>query len=205
MQFSFMIGILTYMSIYDEIQSRAGEGRLILLPQMMPAPRVRSVWLAAEIIEQARNPPDQSARNASAAVQAILESFVAGDVFVVRHPPSNNSRNVDAALALLNPAHKEAWEFRIRRPNPVIRVFGRFAAKDIFIATSWSYRASLDIPNTRNGKKLSEREKNFIVEKKWRDLGLERCKADWVNLFPSYQPLRGRAVHDYVSNARLAP
>jgi hypothetical protein len=43
-------------------------------------------------------------------------------------------------LFLLYRADEAVWEIRSVRPNPSIRVLGRFAAKDIFVATNFALR-----------------------------------------------------------------
>lgn len=186
------------MSIYDEIQHRETEGRLSRLRAVLPASEVRKIYINHDVSKLARGPwPDNNAAKRAARVRAILESFIIGDQLVVRLPPS---KNVHTVLALLEPADEEAWEFRIGDPKPGVRIFGRFAAKDVFIATSWGYREELDVPKN---KKLSDRERAYAIEKKWRDFGIERCKNDWNNLFPTYAPITGTKLHDYLSNATL--
>jgi hypothetical protein len=95
----------------------------------------------------------------------------------VRLPPS---KKVTAYLALLQDAKDEVWEFRCRDPNPQIRIFGRFAEKDLFIAFI-----------KRNRPELSNDEYQPVMEE---------CKRHWRTLFPSYNPHHGSSADDYVSN-----
>jgi hypothetical protein len=76
------------------------------------------------------------------------------------------------------------WEIKSPKPRPVLRVFGRFAEKDVLIATNLGDRATLGGWGSRE----------------WRD-AIETCKAEWRRLFPSWEPLCKGSIHDYVSNA----
>lgn len=176
---------LTLMSILVDIQYRVTEGRLTKLSPLMSNARIRSIYLSSDVKSFFEGPwsSNKEAIRAGRA-RAILEDFVTGAEIVGRLPPS---KSVHTVIALLEPASEEVWEFRIGDPKPGVRIFGRFADKDIFIGTSWSYRES------------------FNTEKDWRDFGFERCKTDWRNLFPAYSPHSGTSIHDYISNSRLPP
>ena len=47
-------------------------------------------------------------------------------------------------LALLDHGFITVWEFRVRDPNPQVRIFGCFAQKDTFIALTYGNRDTLD-------------------------------------------------------------
>ena len=49
----------------------------------------------------------------------------------------------DDLIKQLSPAKFEHWELRSRRPRPSMRVFGRFAARDVFVATHVKLRTEL--------------------------------------------------------------
>ena len=84
------------------------------------------------------------------------------------------------ALAMLEPADDQIWAF----PIGTLRLFGRFAAKDVFVVTNWGLRQLLDDD-----------------EKKWRFV-IQTCKTEWTKLFHPYKPLSGTHLHEYLSNAR---
>lgn len=171
------------MSIRAEIQYRVQEKRLTRLGLTMGGTIARLLYLTEPVLALANGPwPDAKGAKRAGKVLALLESYVAGNEIVGRMHPS---KNVHTVIALLEPAIEEVWEFRIGDPHPGVRVFGRFAEKDIFIATCWGYREQFD------------------SDRAWRDYGIERCKNDWKNLFPAYDPFRGVEIHDYLSKARL--
>lgn len=107
-------------------------------------------------------------------LRADLDSFVEGRLIVV-------GRN--GYMKLLDPRREEVWEIRSRSPKPSLRLFGRFAARDVFVALTWSARAPLA------GKGSLP----------WRD-AIRACKAEWRKLFPTYQPLSGSDIHDYIAD-----
>lgn len=115
-------------------------------------------------------------------LRALLEGFLQGDLFSARVPPAKNKR---AMIALLEPHTDDVWEFRARRPYNV-RLFGRFAARDLFIATNWSWRENL--PNAAG------------ITDRWREEILT-SKTAWNRLFPSYSPYNGTDINDYITNA----
>ena len=43
----------------------------------------------------------------------------------------------------LDKRREEVWEIRSPRPRPSLRVFGRFAERDVFVATNWAERKLL--------------------------------------------------------------
>ena len=85
-------------------------------------------------------------------------------------------------MKLLDPKEDEVWEIRSRDPKPSLRVFGRFVAKDVFLATHKAWREDL-------GAYGSEEWAREI----W------RCKAVWRQLFPTYPPHSGVNIYDYIS------
>lgn len=168
------------MSIRAEIISRVYEGRLVQFTQAIRRlPDQREIYLPPDIKETITNP---NVDRRFGRAQAMLEAFVRGDVFVVRLPPK---KNVTAMMALLDPMEDDVWEFRIREPKPGLRIFGRFAEKDIFIGTHCYVRDELP-------------------KDKWAHQ-IKLCRHEWKLLFPAYPALSGSNVHDFISNARLPP
>lgn len=129
----------------------------------------------------------QKARRAGAA-RALLEGFLRGDEIVGRWPPS---KNVNTLIALLEPPADNVWEFRIGHPRPGVRILGRFAERDVFVATNWLYRE--DFRDSKTGDDDLRR---------WRD-EIVRSKAIWAQLFPPYDAYWGTTLHDFISKARL--
>ena len=172
------------MSIEDEIRGRVAEGRLRRLVAVMHrSPDRRQTYMAPAVAQAVDGPWESTALEAMCGqARARLEGFMGGDLIVARMPPS---KNIKTLLALLDPAGKNIWEFRIDGKSGGIRIFGRFAAKDVFVATNWKPRRWLKDDKRR-----------------WRD-EIITCRTEWANLFPAYEPMRGTTIHDYISNATL--
>jgi hypothetical protein len=169
------------MSIRSEIKARLLEGRLKRFKAVLPTVwEVREIYLTAEVIEAVGGvgAVDYEERLFGLA-QARLEQFINGDEFVCRMPPSRKATKV-VGIAMLEPVADEVWEFRIDK----LRIFGRFAEKDVFVATNWGLRQLLDDDKD-----------------KWRFV-IQTSRAEWKKLFPAFDPHRGSSLHDYISNAR---
>jgi len=145
-------------------------------------PDRREIYLEPKIKEAI----DGSARNKTVArrfgrARALLETFVRGDIIVARWPPD---KDVGAMMALLCPDVKNVWEFRIGEPKPGLRIFGKFAEKDVFIGTHCYQREELP-----KGDQWPHE--------------IELCRHAWDGLFTAYPPLSGNSIYDFISNARL--
>jgi hypothetical protein len=86
-------------------------------------------------------------------------------------------------MARIDPPADDVIEIRSRDPRPGIRVFGRFADKDVYVALNWEYRENLGGPQDRE----------FDRER-------EICKAKWLQLFPSHQPISGNNIDEYFTD-----
>lgn len=178
------------MSIQAEIVSRIAEGRLRAPRQAMPsAPEKRRIFVVPSVIDMLDGPwtSSREGRRAGAA-RALLESFLRGDQIVGRMPPS---KDVHTVIALLAPPVENVWEFRVGTPRPGIRILGRFAEQDTFVATNWLNREGFRDPATQQDD-----------SRKWRD-EVVRCKTIWSQLFPSYNPFVGNTLNEFINNARL--
>lgn len=86
-------------------------------------------------------------------------------------------------MARLDPPEDDVIEIRSRDPKPGIRVFGRFADKDVYVALNWEYRENLGGPQ----------DKEFDRER-------EICKAEWRKLFNTNPSINGTQIHDYFAD-----
>lgn len=167
------------MSIREWIAVLRGEGRLRLLPPMMPgAPHPRLIYAAPELqaeLEQSWDLGQSTDRIGR--LLANLDTYSTGGLVVVSTGVENT-----ALFKHLDPRAEEVWEIRSRDPKPSIRVFGRFAEVDIFIATHMCTRGYLGGPGSRE----------------WRD-EFERCKTEWSKLFSTFEPVTGPDVRAYIS------
>jgi hypothetical protein len=118
-----------------------------------------------------------------------FDRFVEGSVISLALQPFKKRK--DAAIAILFPTEERVFDFRVRKPHPGIRVFGCFAARDVFVATNWEQRDRLPtVLPPENDAEEWEKERKI-------------CLARWRQLTP-YEPFEGKSVHDYISNGILA-
>jgi len=121
-------------------------------------------------------------------LRASLDRFLDGTIVQVGMPDPAlpYERKPKAFFRLLHPAYDQVWEIRDLHKNPKLslRVFGRFADVDLFIALGWQSRDKLGKPTSSA----------------WRDARVA-CKTAWTNLFYVYPPQIGTNLHDYISNA----
>jgi hypothetical protein len=108
-------------------------------------------------------------------LRADLEAFVRGDPVSICLEPYVAG---EAFLGRLAEPHEEVWDMRAREPNPALRLFGRFAAPDHFVAFDWRPRSK-----PWNGREpLNDRS-----DPGWED-EKEICKRQWTTLFPAHEP-----------------
>lgn len=174
------------MSIRDEIASRCKEGRLVpLVPALLGLLSVRTILASPGLHAMVMGPwSNKETEHRANRLRADFDMFIAGQVISVAQDPYKKKKN--AYMSPLDPIADEVWEIRSRDPKPGIRVFGRFAEYDVFVALNWAHRDMLGGPKSRE----------FRDER-------ERCKAEWRKLFPSYAPHTGASPHDYASNIFL--
>lgn len=116
---------------------------------------------------------------------ADFDRFVEGRLIpVALNSPYSKPR--DTYLSRLDPAEDEVWEIRSRAPKPGIRVFGRFADRDCFVALGWGLRKELG----------GQGSKEFRQE-------VRSCLAAWRRIFPSYDAFKGNTVDEYISEKAL--
>jgi hypothetical protein len=128
------------MSIRVEIINRISEGRLFrLVPQVASVPRVRTVIMSGEINEIVNGPwLDGPMATRCGFLRADLENFVSGEPITVYCEPFK-ARN--AQMSRLDRTADEVWDFRCSHPPPNLRVFCRFAEKDVVVALTCSPRS----------------------------------------------------------------
>jgi hypothetical protein len=176
------------MSIYDEIRHRVNEQRLFALPPLMPpSPGVaaRHLFVSPEVYALFVGPwEEREWMSRCFVLRADLDRFSQGGLIAIAERPFRKGKT--AYMRQLFRWREEVWEIRSRDPNPGIRVLGRFAETNVFVALTWHKRADLLGPESRA----------------WRD-AIVTCKTEWRNLFPAYQPKSGDAASvyptDYIS------
>lgn len=150
------------------------EARLISLKPLAPGTSEQRVMLVTPELMATLDGPWQSNDDADriARLRAHLDHFVSGGFIDPGY------------LKQLTPKTDEVWTIRSKRPRPSIRVLGRFAARNVFVATNYELRGSL----------------NEIGSIEW-GRATRHCKAVWRALFEPYPPMPGETINDYVSNA----
>jgi hypothetical protein len=145
-----------------------------LKPKAAGATSRRAMFLSEGLwtLLQTSYPDDPVMEERLGVLQADLESFVDGTELHPRY------------LFLLSPAREAVWEIRSMRPDPSIRVLGRFAECDVFIATNHALRDELGSWKSRA----------------WRDAKV-RSRTVWTRLFHTYRPIVTTNVHDVVTGA----
>ena len=108
-----------------------------------------------EAIEAGRSDPDENERRCWAKVEAAFSHFIEGGLVT------------ENLVKQLRDYKHEHWEFRCRKPRPSIRVFGRFAMPDVFVATHAVFRTSLG--GIRSPKWEHEK---LVCEGHWNSAGL---------------------------------
>lgn len=167
------------MSIREEVEARRSENRLLVVdPLVLGAPQPRVILATADVYGELIGPwEDCSKEYRIGELRADLDHFTTGGLINVSSGPEKH-----AYMKHLDPPDDQVWEIRSRDPKPSMRVFGRFAETDVFIATNLMDRAYL----------------GPIGSKRWRD-EFERCKSEWMKLFPTYPPLNGATINEYIS------
>ena len=178
------------MSIYHQILDHVNDGRLFRVLSEMPRVRgapFRQLFVSESVNELLVGPwTDADWEIRCGRLRADFDSFTDGE-FVV---PVSFKKYGGSLLKRLVPNRDEIWEIRSCDPLPQLRVFGRFAELDVFVALTWAARSDLGDHLTREGMEA------------WRRAAVQ-CGTDWRVLFPTYEPLSGVTNHDYLSNSFL--
>jgi hypothetical protein len=180
------------MSIRAEINLRIAEGRLFRLPpRNVKDVRLRTVLVSEEINHMVSGPwPDGPVGARCAHLRNDLEAFISSEFITVCWKPY---KAYDEQVGRLD-AH-EVWEVRCRAPRPSLRIFCRFAEKDVLVAltcsprwkeVSWLHRLPL------LGRESDQ----------WKG-ALAECQSTWNKLFPMHSPFSGNSADDYITNAVL--
>ena len=122
---------------------------------------------------------------------ASLQRIVRGELLQVCLVPFEAR---EAQLGRLCPIADAVWDIRSRE-EPGLRVFCRFAEKDVLVAFTCAPR-SVPVPW------LARLPLGGGKSRQWKR-GITECKREWDKLFPAESPVRGDRLEDYLSNAVL--
>lgn len=119
----------------------------------------------------------------------LFERWVTGELMTI----SMNGGGTGAFIAQLDPPPPDIWELRVTEPRPQFRVFCRFIAKDLIVATCVRTRDELG-PRSVRSKKRS---------KAWTD-AMYDCKTQWDKILPGTTPIAGHLSTDFVTECEHA-
>jgi hypothetical protein len=176
------------MSIRKEINRRLATGALLLLePALVGDPVERTMLISPEIDRLLSGPWDTETDERRAnRLRSDLERFVTGQYIGLCLTPYEAQT---AYMGRLDRPEDEVWDIRSVDPSPGLRVFGRFAEVDVFVALTWQPRSK-----DWGGRKALRGGKSL----EWH-LAILECHRLWEELFSGFQPIRGGEVRDYVS------
>lgn len=178
---------LTYMAIsHVEIKRHCAGPRPELVEYQSPdesEDEPRPLFLAYDIYDLATSDSDPRWSQA----RARLNRFAEGRPIPVRKfgNRKDRDRKQPSTLAYLPPFKgkgqcAEIWEFRIQIPGfEQLRIFGRFARMDWFIAIAWRDRDQLDYTEA-----------------------MSECDDTWRRLFGIKEPHKGASIDAYLSKAQ---
>src|SRR5215216_5768339 len=156
------------MSIVDLIADRVDRGMMCpLYPRAAGSSPRRAMFIAEglwDFLHTSGSDDDWEDRKGT--LLADLEVFAEGQQIGPKY------------LFLLYPSSEGVWEIRSTRPDPSIRVLGRFLDKDIFVATNYALRDELGGWQSRV----------------WRDVKV-MSRTVWTWLFHQHPPLITTDVH----------
>jgi hypothetical protein len=159
-------------------------GRLFQVFPRLPGSPVGRVLIVNEDLKRLMTGPwtDSQEEVRCGRLWADFDRFIEGRLISVSldHPYSKPKTTY---MARLDPVEDDVFEIRSRDPKPGIRVFGRFADRDVFVALNWEYRGNLG----------GSQDKEFDRER-------EICKARWRQLFTTYQSISGKNLNEYFAD-----
>jgi len=169
-----------------------GRGGLFDLPPYPGDRRDRTVLISASINALVVGPwSTEVMGDRCARLTAGLQGIVRGNLLKVCMEPFAAR---EAQLGRLDPIGDSVFDFRSRE-KPGLRVFGRFAEKNVFIAL-------ICAPRSVHVSWLDRFPLGDRYTKHWRRAHRD-CVEQWTMLFPKHDPVRGDNLNDYLSRAIL--
>jgi hypothetical protein len=188
-----LLGLLTYMSMRREWARLVREGEQLFVLDPFPGdPKARTLLMTREIRAVIAGPwNSELMEERCGRLLARLHRIVRGELLSVCMTPFKARH---AELGRLDPTKDSVFDIRSNE-KPGLRVFCRFAEKDVLIAFSCAPRSV----------KVSWMDKLPLGNRHSREWkrGVFECKQKWAELFPEYEPVKGDCLDDYLSNAVL--
>jgi hypothetical protein len=187
---SFNWWLLIYMSIQDSLQRAVARGELAYLPMRLDSDPIERAMLLDDEVKELLSGPfrDIHHERRIGRLHADLETFVTGGEVSLCF---THHRHGKAYLGLLDPPGQATWDIRSRNPGPGLRVFGRFAATNIFVALTWRPRS----------KHVAWSSKDPLADDNllWR-IAIHDCEEKWNRILPGEVPVAGTRAENYVSD-----
>ena len=163
---------MNYNSIQDALREAVHEHRLWPLKPEFDSDPIKRVMLLHPELHTLLKGSQNELRIGR--LSADLEHFVKGGEVSVSVVPFEHKA---AYMGILDPTGEGTWDIRSRDPSPGIRVFGRFASLDTFVALTWTLRSRSD-PRWPSKRPLGDKNSTEYqsiraeVEKRWSTLSL---------------------------------
>lgn len=185
-----LLGLLTYMSIRQEWMKFVQRRELFMLDPLDGDPNGRTIVLSPEINELLNREMEEGKEaNRRSRLLATLQNIVTGRRLVVCLEPFCAG---NAHIGLLSPITDSVFDIRCQ-DKPAVRVFCRFLEKDVLFAATCR-------PRSVEQNWLRWLPLNGRNSKEW-ERGIAATKREWNKFFPTYSPVMGGCLNDYLSNA----
>jgi hypothetical protein len=179
------------MSIREEWKKLVEEGELFRLAPLDGDRPARTVLLSREM-EDLLNADMEEGEQADrrSRLLATLQNIVVGRRLVVCLEPHSARRAT--IIGRLAPIEESVFDVRCQE-KPGVRVFCRFVEKDVLFAVTCRPRSvRMDwlgwLP--------------LIQSQRW-DEAIQATIREWTRFFPTYEPVKGDNLGDYLSKATL--
>lgn len=158
----------------DVLLEQVAQLRLAPLRPLSPrAPTRRALFVSETIRQLLENETDDDiSETRYGALRADLEQFITSANLYPKY------------LFWLTPKRDVVWEIRSVEDIPSLRVLGRFAEYDVFVALTIEERSELEGWNSQS----------------WRR-AIRTCVQRWMTLFFAYQPRLGNTANDFFSGS----
>lgn len=172
------------MSMQEMLDSAQEDGALHFWEPLLPGAHIRMLYVANDLYHEVLGGQRDGYRMGS--LVRDFDRFCSGSQITV-----GTGRESTCFMKPLEPVDDEVWELRCRDPQPQVRVFGRFALPDIFVATNALYRDEL----------------GDISQTKWEGNSwpaeILRCKRKWATILPALPPYSGGSIHAYITQGAI--
>jgi hypothetical protein len=174
------------MSIKRELKQLVDQEVLWCVEPFPGDPATRAVLLSSSLNSIFHRAAKESR---IARLQADLQNIVAGGEVTLSFTPF---KHLSATFGVLEPAGEGTWEIRSRHPSPGLRVFGRFAEVDTFVAIDWAPRS----------KPLEGFDKKPLLGRKSLEYQFAQIEVDqfWNKHLAKQSPIYGERCSDYFTD-----